>query len=965
MDTARQLSTIAKTQSIKVGVLYSLTGTTASSETALKDATLLAISELNSTGGILGQIIVPVIVDAASDPAIFAKQARHLLETEQVVTLFGGWTSAGRKAVIPVLERYNAQLWYPASYEGLECSKHIFYTGSCPNQQIEPAVNWLMQHHGKRFYLQGSNSLFTQAVNKIIETQLKQAGGEIVGAYYSSPEVQDFQGAIAEIKQLQPDVVFNTLTGTSNIPFYQQYQEAGINKTDIPIASVRITEEDLQQIGAAATGHYAIWSYFQNLDTPENHKFVKNFQAMYGAERSTNEAIASAYTQVYLWQQAVEAAQSFNPARVRVAAYGQAFNSPNGLVRIEPNHHVEKNFYIGRVLPTGQLKIVCNHDQPIKPLPWLGIEELDFKNSSEVSTGIDQNWQSKQKSTELEVVLAQLQTEIIEKQRIEKVLRKSEAELQALFAAMSDVVLIRDREGRCLKIAPTQPTNLYKSVAEMIGRTEHEIFPAAQADLFLGYIQQAIDTQQTINVEYSLAIADREVWFSASISPISSDAVVWIARDITEYKRVQETVQRSMSELERRVAERTSDLKAANTQLQAEILERNRIGEVLRKSEAELRALFTAMTDIIIVFDHDGRYLRVAPTNPQLLYKPVKELLGKTIHEVLPADLADNLLDCIKSALQKRRTFTTEYKLLINGVEVWFSASVSPLLEDQVVWVARNITEMKQVEVELQKAKELADEANKSRSSFLANMSHELRTPLNAIIGYSEVLQEEAEEWQQEDLIPDLQKICSAGRHLLGLINDILDLCRIEAGRVGLYLETFDITALVDETVSSIQPLLQKNNNEIVVYCAHDIGFMHSDLSKVRQSLLNLLSNACKFTHNGKIRLTVRKDNVVTVKDENVNSVAYIVISVTDTGIGMTPEQLQRLFLPFTQADSSSTRKYGGTGLGLAITQKLCQLMDGDIVVESDFGRGASFTIRLPAQMTDPKAKPNDSNVSA
>ena len=244
-------------------------------------------------------------------------------------------------------------------------------------------------------------------------------------------------------------------------------------------------------------------------------------------------------------------------------------------------------------------------------------------------------------------------------------------------------------------------------------------------------------------------------------------------------------------------------------------------------------------------------------------------------------------------------------------------------------------------------ARDLALEATEAKSALLANMSHEFRTPINAMIGYTEMLQEQAEDLDQKEFIPDLTKVQVAGKHLLELVNDVLDLSRIEAGRMDLYLETFSISELVNDVVAVIHPLLEENSNTLKVDCPERVGSMWADKTKMRQALLNLMSNAGKFTKKGAITFDVNR--------ETHAGVDWIRFNVTDTGIGMSLEQIDKLFQPFTQADSSTTRRYGGTGLGLALSLTLCKMMGGDMAVESTLGKGSTFTIKLPAVVVEPR----------
>lgn len=358
---------------VQVGILHSLSGTMAISEVSLRDAELMAIEEINAAGGVLGKQIEPVIEDGASDWPTFAEKARKLLQQDKVATIFGGWTSASRKAMLPVVEQNNGLLWYPVQYEGMEQSPNIFYTGATTNQQIVPAVDWMLDNQGKNIFLLGSDYVFPRTANKIVNAQLEAKGGTVVAEEYTPLGHTDYNTIINKIISTKPDVIFNTLNGDSNVAFFKQLKDAGISAENIPVMSVSVAEEEIRGIGAnVLEGHYAAWNYYQTTDTPENKTFVENYKAKYGEDRVTGDPIEAAYIAVYLWAKAVEKAGSFDVEKVKGASDGIEFKAPGGVVKIDGDtQHIYKTVRIGQVQTDGQFKEVWNSGDQVKPDPYL------------------------------------------------------------------------------------------------------------------------------------------------------------------------------------------------------------------------------------------------------------------------------------------------------------------------------------------------------------------------------------------------------------------------------------------------------------------------------------------------------------------------------------------------------------------------------------------------------------------
>jgi urea transport system substrate-binding protein len=356
---------------VKVGILHSLTGTIAIAEKSVVDAEMLAIEEINKAGGVMGQKIEAVVEDGASDWPTFAEKARKLLEKDKVASVMGCYTSASRKAVLPVFEKLKGLLYYPTYYEGLEQSPNIMYTAQEATQSVIAAMEWLYKNKGKSFYMIGSDYIWPRTTIKIAKATLNRLGGKLAGEGYYPLGHIEFSSEINKIKAAKPDVILNCVVGGSNVAFFKQLTAAGITGKNQPVLSLAVSEEEVSGIGAENTaGTLTCMGYFQSLKNPANDKFVKAFKAKYGANRVVGDTLECGYISVYLWKLAAEKAKSFDVEKVVAASSELEIDAPEGKVKFhKSNHHLWKHARIGTFRPDGQVDMI--YESPlIEPNPF-------------------------------------------------------------------------------------------------------------------------------------------------------------------------------------------------------------------------------------------------------------------------------------------------------------------------------------------------------------------------------------------------------------------------------------------------------------------------------------------------------------------------------------------------------------------------------------------------------------------
>jgi PAS domain S-box-containing protein len=650
------------------------------------------------------------------------------------------------------------------------------------------------------------------------------------------------------------------------------------------------------------------------------------------------------------------------PSRIRTLAFwrGEAFGSNfEYSLDLAPCAHVFAQkalcFYpnnLHRHFPHDQLLVALGVES------YMGVPLLDSAGNAlgHLAVMDDQPMTDEGRRAAILRIFAARAGAELERQQAEIKLRTSEAHFRSITENASDIVVIINQEGLYQYASPSFERILGWQPEEVVGQP---FAPMIHPDDLTGIVERvavAFTQPGVAQPPYEFCVRHKDgAWRTLeSVGQVRPDGQLVVnARDITERKQAEEALRQLNQELEQRVMERTAELEAALTE------------------SKRLTTIIEATSDFVGIADPQGQVLYLNRAGRRMIgLGEDEDFAGFNFTQLYPPVTRERIWqEGVPTALREG-AWSAEVTLWHRaGYEIPISmVGLVHRTPDGTPYalstITRDISEQKRTQDELQQAKEAADAANRAKSTFLASMSHELRTPLTTIIGYTELLQDEATDLGYDDLLPKLARIHTAGTHLLALINDILDFSKIEAGKVELHLESFHLTELIDNLVVTVQPLIQKNSNTLRVEChPEDPGSMRADLTRLRQVLLNLLSNAAKFTEKGTITLSVERisTNGRGAGERGSRGDSFspaplpprtpaILFRVSDTGIGMTSEQLARLFEPFSQADASTTRKYGGTGLGLVISRRLCQLMAGDISVESEPGRGSVFTVYLPVK---------------
>ncbi len=878
-------------EAIAVGVLYSLSGSLAASEAPLRDATLMALDEINQAGGALGRPVTACVADGGSQPATFACETERLLSQARVATLFGGWTSAARKAMRPVVERHGALLWYPLQYEGLEASSNILYTGICANQQLAAALQWLAERGRSRLYLLGSDYVFPRTLHKIARALMPRYGLTCIGEDTLARGETNFEVTIAAIADCQPDAILSTLNGDRDTDFYRQYRAAGLQPEHLPIVSVNITEAELAQLDdvAAAAGHYCTWSYFQSLPTAANQRFVRDFQARYGRDCVTSDPVEAAYVQVHLWKQAVERAGSLETAAVRAAVRGLEIEAPSGRLRVADNLNLARPCYTGRILPDGQFEIV-SQTEPLEPQPWFGLETWDSPLQPAIATLLGEVSQSIQHSCQVEASARAQEALAAELALANQELRQTQEQL--LAAKAREMVLERQLTSQ-IRNSLDLDTVLSSAVAEIAHLLDLDrcLFLWHRPDT--AALDAAACTDRSVSQSLPPATA-----IAAAIGALALAGEGVLRLDATSVpEHLEPAGYHHLQQL---------DLQAL---LAAPVRTRSgRNGLVLCEQYSQPRvwrereqALLAAVVD----------QLAIAIEQAQLYER-------SQVTAAVAQARADQLKQALDELQQTQAHLVQTEKMSALGVLV---AGLAHEIKNPVGFICGNLSY----------AQEYAAAALELLRLYQTHVP-EPPEPIRQLAAEVEL------EFLLDDFPKTLESMAVGANRIQDLVLSLRNFSRTD--RTGM--ETIDLHAGLDSALLILSHRLRPRGGSPAVEVSKDYGDLPPVTcypSQLNQVFVNLLNNAIDAleemgTASGEPgRIAIR----TAIAGERVE------IAIADNGPGMLPEVQQRLFDPFFTTKPSGK----GTGLGLSISQQIIAKHGGQLLCRSEPGRGTEFTIQL------------------
>ena len=555
---------------------------------------MLAVEEINGRGGVLGREIRPELYDGASHSGAFAACAERILGTD-CRTIFGCWASASRKAVRPLVEKAGAILWYPTHYEGLEESSNIVYTGSCPNQQMLPALDWLTSHAGSRLYLIGSDYVYPRTLHILIRSEIERRGGEIAGEAMIPPDAPECPECVyRDILEHEPSAIISTLNAANTVDFVVRCRERGIDARSLPVIHLDASETEMRAAGNAAEGHLTCWPYLQKLETPANAAFLSRFRARYAPGIPCSAGMVAAYVQIHLWAKACERAGTTDPAAVLTALDGISFDGPGGRVTLSSNHHAAMMSHIGRYGTEGGFSVLWSSDGPIPPTPWQGVEHSNsrFRKivrgalgylSEEIFRSAMLEETLLKRTDELEAANRKLRREIAERGRAEENLGKSEERFQTLFRRAPTAMAFVSEDGAILDVNDrfVELTGYTLSDLPDMATWEALAFPDADmrrdaSEAWLSLIHALREKSEgagDIPQRFMVRCADGSVRILECFTSLLDKAILMGMNDITKQTAALESLQQLKDNLEIRVAERTAELETVNRRLRMASME--------------------------------------------------------------------------------------------------------------------------------------------------------------------------------------------------------------------------------------------------------------------------------------------------------------------------------------------------------------------------------------------------------